>query len=326
MDEQSIYISNKERSNQRIHKSVISNDNIINKIEYSEQTQCPQTLLKFYSLSDYNIDALINNYLFAANPLDFNDPFDCPVQVWDKKIFSQQTMFEIFNPLFKELWKTDDNENKEQFFSIFFGFIGIICLNKPKFENQDLMWGYYSSQKGFTVSFNSNELIKSWNLPFAIEYLDKSQLDKFSIESMNEKDLNIELFSRILRWTTQKDEKWKKENEWRFIFMDCPIDPLTFLPKIEERKKFYNMEAIKEIYLGFKFFEKQFSVFQNLNQFVYITTEKNRLQNKLLTFLSFPQKIKVKHMCMKNDEIQLFPRECRIWKRDDERFKIEYLE
>lgn len=49
-------------------------------------------------------------------------------------------------------------------------------------------------------------------------------------------------------------------------------------------------------------------------------------ENKLLSFLSFPQKIKVKHMFMKNDEFQLFPRECRIWKQDENRFKIEYLE
>ena len=49
-------------------------------------------------------------------------------------------------------------------------------------------------------------------------------------------------------------------------------------------------------------------------------------QSKLITFLSFPKEIRVKNMFMKKDELQLYPKECRIWRQDENRFRIEYLE
>ena len=325
MEEESIYISNSGKKNQRTHICTVSNNNVISRIKYSIPPSYPEFLFKFYPINEYSIDALINNYLFAANPVSFNDPFDCPIQLWDEKIFRQPLLIDSFNPLFRDIWEDNPDENKEKFFSFVYGFTGIICLNNPRVKNQDLMWGYYSNQQGFTISFNSDELIKSWGLPFPIEYLDKDQLDRFFIDSMKRKEL-IELTPIILRWTTQKNKKWDKENEWRFLFLDCLIDTITFKPKIEERKRKYNYNAINEIILGSRFFDLQYSVNKNFKQFVYLTSEKSILQNKLLTFLSIPQKIKIRHMFMKKDELHLYPRECIIFRQDEQRFLIEYLE
>jgi len=271
------------------------------------------------------VDALRKNYLFSAHPLSFNDPFDCPIQLWNETIFSQETMLNSVNPLLKSIWQNDSSINKEHFFNIFFGFIGIICLNNPEIENQDLMWGYYTNQQGFAISFKSEELIKKWDHPFLVEYLEKEKLDKFYVDYKATWDI-LDLFPRILRWSTQKDNKWNKENEWRFLFLDCPIDTITFKPKIEERKRNYNIESIAEILLGNRFFNSQFSVHQNSNQFTYLTNESSSLQNEILSYLAFPNNIKVRHMFMKRDELYLYPRECRIWKQDLQRFRIEYLE
>ena len=38
-------------------------------------------LYKFYSLELYNIEALLNHYFYLSNPGDFNDPFDCNVNL-----------------------------------------------------------------------------------------------------------------------------------------------------------------------------------------------------------------------------------------------------
>ncbi|WP_163324962.1 DUF2971 domain-containing protein [Draconibacterium mangrovi] len=325
MTEKVCYISNKGKENQRIHTSRVSASHILNKIEYPKETVPPKNLLKFYSITQNSVDALIKNYLFSANPLSFNDPFDCPVQVWDEMIFSQETMLNSVNPLFKSIWQNDNNINKENFFNFFFGFIGIICLNNPAYENQDLMWGYYTNQQGFAISFKSSELLKIWHQPFLVEYLEKDKLDKFSADSIATRNI-IDLFPRIIRWSTQKDNKWDKENEWRFVFLDCLIDPLTFKPKIEDRKKNYTPESIEEILLGNRFFDSQYSVYQNREQFLYLTNEKTKLQNELLSYLAFPNSIKVRHLFMKKEELYLYPRECRIWRQDKERFRIEYLE
>ena len=43
----------------------------------------PRELIKFYSINEHSVDALLNKYLWAAHPLTFNDPFDCPMQLWN---------------------------------------------------------------------------------------------------------------------------------------------------------------------------------------------------------------------------------------------------
>jgi len=37
----------------------------------------PKYLYKYYSLNNFSIDSLENDYLYLSNPKDFNDPFDC---------------------------------------------------------------------------------------------------------------------------------------------------------------------------------------------------------------------------------------------------------
>jgi hypothetical protein len=76
------FISNEDEENQRIHRSRIPNDKIINEIEYSEKIEIPEELIKFSSVNKNNTNALLNNFLWAANPDTFNDPFDCPIQTW----------------------------------------------------------------------------------------------------------------------------------------------------------------------------------------------------------------------------------------------------
>lgn len=37
----------------------------------------PSTFFKYYALTEYNVEALTNLYVYAAHPKQFNDPFDC---------------------------------------------------------------------------------------------------------------------------------------------------------------------------------------------------------------------------------------------------------
>ena len=41
------------------------------------QNTIPNSLYKYYPLTEYSLDALEKAYFYLNNPKDFNDPFDC---------------------------------------------------------------------------------------------------------------------------------------------------------------------------------------------------------------------------------------------------------
>lgn len=45
----------------------------------------PETLFKIYPLNSNSIDALLNSYIYASHPSEFNDLFDCHKDLieWD---------------------------------------------------------------------------------------------------------------------------------------------------------------------------------------------------------------------------------------------------
>ena len=42
-------------------------------------TDIPNRIFKYYSMTEYNLDAIKNGYFYLSNPKEFNDPFDCSV-------------------------------------------------------------------------------------------------------------------------------------------------------------------------------------------------------------------------------------------------------
>ena len=290
----------------RIHYSYISGRKILNHIEYPETIEPPKELIKFYSVTQNSVNALTNGYLWATNPFDFNDPFDCPIQLWNSTSFA--------NNLF----------DREIFYKTRLATLGIICLNEFSLKDQDVLWGYYTNQEGFAIKFNSHHLINNWGFPFKVDYLKKSKLDYFNLDML---ESPIDVFPMFLRWSTQKKRVWKNENEWRFIFSNLEADSLTIDAPKGERSKKYNSSAIKEIILGFKFFHQTNMVEESINRSYYIIDgNRHKLQNEILNFLSFPSEIPVKHMYQKPDKLELTPRPCKIFKDKDGRFRIDYLQ
>lgn len=311
----------------RIHKSYISKTDrsILYEIEYTEKTEVPKELIKLYSISENSVNALTKGFLWAANPLTFNDPFDCPTQLWEKDSFTMKNIQPILNPQNHFLLKEDDVLHNHSIFSeLRFATLGIICLHESLLEDQDILWGYYTDQKGFAIKFNSHQLIKSWGIPFKVDYLKTHDLDHFSLNEVKNAE---DLFPMFLRWSTQKKHIWKNESEWRFVFSNLEADTLTIDATKEERSKKYNSSAIKEIILGLKFFHQTNMVEESINRSYYIIDgDQHKLQNKILDFLSFPSEIPVKHMYMKPDKLELTPRACKILKEMNGRYRIDYLE
>ena len=280
----------------RIHFSYISGRKILNYIEYPETTDPPKELIKFYSITQNGVNALTEGFIWAANPLTFNDPFDCPIQLWNGSLTKE------FHDVIKKS-------------------LGIICFHEFSLNDQDILWGYYTDQKGFAIKFSSHKLIKHWGDPFKVEYIAINELDHFNLPPKKE-----DIFPMILRWVTQKKHIWKNENEWRFIFPLLKIDSCTGDTIEMEREKKYDPLGIEEVILGLKFFHQTNMVEVSKHDSYYIIQgEQHKIQNELLEFLSFPSEIPVKHMYMKEDELIMTPRPCKIFNQNNGRFNIHYL-
>lgn len=326
----STYITFVGKENERTHHSFIRFNNetnkilsVLNSIECKDGTTSPPELIKFYQVTQNSINAFLNNYLWAANPLSFNDPFDCPIQLWEKESFSKSKLQELLNPEIHHILKDDVDVNHSFLIDSRIAATGIISLHEYTESSQDVLWGYYTNQKGFSIKFDSHLLIKEWCVPFKIEYLEPKELRPFSLDEIENTG---DLFPRFLRWMTQKKDFWRIENEWRFIFPFLQIETMKMDAFPSERMKKYPLTAIKEVSLGLKFFDVNNSFQESINALYFVTDTINHLeQNRILTFLSDHQEISVSHMFFK-DDLKLHPRKCNIFMQSNNRFLIQYKE
>jgi hypothetical protein len=322
------YTTFPEKENERKHHSFIRFNNetekilsVRNSIEYKDGTTSPPELIKFYQVDQNSTKAFLNNYLWAANPLSFNDPFDCPIQLWKEESFSKSKLQDLLNPEIHHILKDNVNVNLSFLIDSQIAATGIISMHEYNESSQDVLWGYYTNQKGFSIKFDSHLLIKEWGVPFKIEYLETKELRPFSLDEI---EVVGDLFPRFCRWMTQKKDFWKVENEWRFIFPFLKIETLKMDAFPEEREKKYTLTAIKEISLGLKFFDDANTI-QTSDSNLYFTADSiiHQYQNQILTFLSDHQEIAVSHMFFQYD-LELHPRKCKVFKEKENRFLITY--
>ena len=103
----------------------------------------PDSLCKFYDTNLLSIAAMYDNYFWLSNPAEFNDPFDCNLNLieFDK---SGQTDLETIN--------------KKNNLSI----IGVTCFTTQ--INEPLFWAHYArNYNGFAIDFNPQSLTVSIN-------------------------------------------------------------------------------------------------------------------------------------------------------------------
>lgn len=241
----------------------------------------PKELVKYYACNEHNFNALTNNYLWASDPLKFNDPFDCPLEAWNAESFTVSALKKILNPTFyhkfKDIFKNDAHE---QFIWILKMLLGVVCVNEPIKENEDLLWGYYTNQQGFAISFIKEMLSQDLELePVQVVYKIPCEFEKFSIPTIIETP--DELFPIFIEWIKQKKNIWQNETEYRYIFLD--IKPFI----AETRKKYYKSQSIKRITLGLRFFGDNLEKINGDKEaFIYNhTKESNPFHYRLLKHL-----------------------------------------
>jgi hypothetical protein len=245
----------------RLHEVRISGKTIIPSIKYSIDYQIPQNLIKYYKADENGYNVLKQSKIWASNPLDFNDPFDCPLQMWDLDSFPYEEIKNFLNdflpgglPPNSDILKT-----RQIFFGLQLRLTGIYCLNEKL--NSDLFWGYYNNHTGFSIEFNTRVLNAHWgSCPLKVEYGEMESFHKLLLLPDEFENLNV--FPKILRWTTIKKNEGKHENEWRYVFFDIDLGNTNRLRR-------FPSNAINKITLGFRFFKDVESSYENSGLYKY---------------------------------------------------------
>lgn len=270
------------------------------RIESDKQKECsiPENFTKYYAISEYSIDALLKNYLYASHPYELNDPFDCFRYLIDASNKTQIEMESNYNPNDKiknfkpEIFLTTLHE-------INFRNIGLISLSDSKNENP-ILWAHYTNNhKGFSVTFESNSFNQLIG-PFQIDYLPKLKKIKFEKEKY---------ISQFFCSTLIKSDKWDSEEEYRYLYLNQEM----YIPgrdygdvkiRNQENRKFYlPKNSIKEIKLGFYFFDDINNVTKNnLGEFVVDLSKEadSKYKKKLISFAS-SNNIPLKKMYLNKD-------------------------
>lgn len=255
-------------------------------IDYSSNTnladiihekEIPEFLYKFYSVTKYSLEAIIDSYLYSSHPIELNDILDSsplliytsmPIDFSYYKHFYGEDIFETEDALIK-YWKDDVAENKCQkylnhAYNMAFNLMGIISLTAK--ENNTLMWPHYTQEKGFQIKFRRQDIIKSIIEKleeddgefvgfFPINYVD--QLKPIDISPFRSFHIPFSYASNV------KSSEWKYEEEWRIIAckknMGIPYSKAGLniikdhVSDKKNRQIRYDIESIEEICFGFNF-------------------------------------------------------------------------
>lgn len=221
----------------------------------------PSTFFKYYALTEYNVEALTNLYVYAAHPKQFNDPFDC-----NEKLITFDTWNDVqclWGDLFEKCKKTHSTlesaceESAQAYWNILYKKLGLLSL-VPRCDNYQ-MWALYAQNNGFCLELDINKFLFLHHGPFPMNYTETIP------EPVHIGDVGGHI--AMLIQTNVKNDWWKYEDEWR-LYIPNPIgfDLKCYGSEYEmnkyncgdehDRKFRYPVDALKRVILGPKFFDK----------------------------------------------------------------------
>lgn len=172
-----------------------------------------EKLFKYYCLNLYNIEAFLNHYFYLSNPSNFNDPFDCNIN-----------LIEDVEGLEKlETVKRNNIRN-----------IGIASFSET--IDNHLMWAHYTNNyNGFALEFKGDQIDVKMNR----DDIKRHSLTRVIYPENPPKIVKNYPFAQHYILTT-KFKHWEYEKEWRIIAE----------LQSEDRNLIYFAESVKGIYIG----------------------------------------------------------------------------
>lgn len=221
----------------------------------------PKTLCKHYNINEtHNIDALVNNYIYAAHPKQFNDPFDSYTYFFKDTPENHKALYQIIKRLNKtnQEYKPKDIELAEKDYKTcleifdYLVYTGLGLFSMTDGENNNAMhWDHYTQNRGFAIEFKTDKLFcenSKVHGPFQIEYSDNIE----KIEEIDEK----KIYAHAIYKSLIKKKCWDTEYEWRFFVNDYLFHPHLYKNEAKFVRRIpYNFDSIERVILGFYFFK-----------------------------------------------------------------------
>lgn len=253
----------------------------------------PETLSKFYAMNDFSIDALLNGYVYASHPSEFNDLYDCHEQLieYDDDGMIYNFLHRTVPPdelgqLFLEKKPELRRDVQKLFRDIMYRKFGVFSMTSD--PNNIMMWSYYTKHEGFLLEFDYKAFPFTFYGAFPINYQEEIQPIKIS-ECAGSPGIPV------LYQTNIKHKGWEHESEWRLLIsaekdvMSSP-EPRQFASMGGKERKFqYPITVIKSIALGNRFLNP--SEKTATNQYILDIDLKYNIEKKslLLDFISHNQ-------------------------------------
>ncbi|MFL0354764.1 DUF2971 domain-containing protein [Xanthomarina sp. GH4-25] len=211
------------------------------------ETPKPDSVFKFYSGSEKNIESLEKSYLYFSSPRNFNDPWDC--------LTNRE----------KYILKGGEGIRKHR------ENLGVCCFSL--INNNPIMWGHYTNiYTGFCVKFKDPRtlLFNQVSVRSHVSYLkdykpSNDSFDKIYQEIENFSEINDELRHIILHGImavqnyTWKHIDWSYEKEYRAI---------SYSTEKFNRKLPFDASLVEEIYIGYKMKDLYNKKFQKILEIV----------------------------------------------------------
>jgi hypothetical protein len=268
----------------------------------------PDSIFKYCSLSEKNVNALINQYLFASHPKDFNDPFDC----FDRLIIPPKSPKDscLYNEISKEIRLNDNHDLLSIFYNLLFYHSGIVSMTTN--DSNMYMWTHYTfNHSGFLLKFKTDRLLKNFEGIYKVGY--EESLSSVEFDEKN-------LAAQTLMMLCTKSDKWIAEEEWRLVaygnkmFVPGVHDSKMHKNLIENRKIGYDFDSLEEVILGHYFFTRKNIIrIEGRKYFIHVDKKSD---NSKVDFLNFIVKnsIQVKWIFLKQNDFEIEPMEIKIIK------------
>ena len=191
----------------------------------------PDKIYKYYSCNIENIASLHDGYFWLANPVTFNDPFDCNLNLVEHEDNSIKNL--PFNA-WRNRW---DN-------------IGITCFSR--IIDDPLMWAHYTNNyHGFAIKFKKLSVAHIEGSNDIMDFAPVIYTDTFKVISNT---------SPIAKGyvLTVKSKRWSYEKEWRII--------KTI--QENERRLYFKRDIIEEVYIGHKILDSNEAIYHLITNIV----------------------------------------------------------
>lgn len=196
----------------------------------------PKNLYKYRIWNDFTKEILLENKLYFSCANEFNDPFDCSINLkmdgtrkqWSDATIKARTNVLGRNPtrqerkkiryLFNVAKMSDKNQMGENFTEILRRDMGVYCFSSCR--DNILMWSHYANNhRGICLIFNYNDLHAVRKVNYEIDYPSVSYFN-----DDEEKRVTARYFT--------KAENWAYENEYRIAIPNLANKKVNFAPQV----------------------------------------------------------------------------------------------